>query len=281
MRVVELSDASAFLELALPLLAEHEAVNCLPIGIATGIRDQPDLYSERQFWVVVDGDVPVGAALRTPPHFLVLARERHAGSVAALAAAIDGIPGVTGPQPEVGEFARAWEARTGGNARVLREEAVHTLGSLDPAPPVAGRMHDATVADLELLLEWVIAFAAEAAGERVPAVERHRASLQHRLESSSGGVVLWRLPDGRPVSLAGYGGRTPEGIRIGPVYTPPPERGHGYASALVSTLTTRLLTKHRFCFLFTDLANPTSNRIYARLGYERVGDIDEIELRPT
>ena len=30
----------------------------------------------------------------------------------------------------------------------------------------------------------------------------------------------------------------------------------------------------RFCFLFTDLANPTSNSIYQRIGYEPVSDFD-------
>ena len=31
----------------------------------------------------------------------------------------------------------------------------------------------------------------------------------------------------------------------------------------------------RFCFLFTDLANPTSNSIYQRIGYRPVTDVDQ------
>ena len=84
------------------------------------------------------------------------------------------------------------------------------------------------------------------------------------------------VDEGAPVSFSGYGGLTPNGIRIGPVYTPPELRRRGYASALVAELTKRLLDGGRkFCFLFTDLANPTSNSIYQRVGYEPVSDADQ------
>jgi predicted GNAT family acetyltransferase len=116
------------------------------------------------------------------------------------------------------------------------------------------------------------AFQDEAIGGR-----SHRSAddaVDDYLARTDGGVYVWE--DGEPVSLAGYGGPTPNGIRIGPVYTPPAYRGRGYASALTAELTSLLLSSgRRFCFLFTDLANPTSNRIYERIGYEPVTDIDE------
>ena len=92
---------------------------------------------------------------------------------------------------------------------------------------------------------------------------------------------LWE-DGGEPVSLAGWGGPTPNGIRIGPVYTPPELRGRGYATALTAELSQRLLDGRlfeggrRFCFLYTDLANPTSNAIYERIGYRRVAESAEI-----
>ena len=74
-----------------------------------------------------------------------------------------------------------------------------------------------------------------------------------------------------PKSVTGVGGETPSGIRIGPVYTPPPDRGQGYASALVAAVSqAQLDAGRRFCFLYTDLANPTSNRIYQAIGYRPV-----------
>jgi predicted GNAT family acetyltransferase len=86
--------------------------------------------------------------------------------------------------------------------------------------------------------------------------------------------VLW--DDGEPVSLCGYGGRTPHGNRIGPVYTPPELRGRGYGSAVTAHATKEQLDAGRdYCFLYTDLANPTSNKIYMNIGYEFVCDSAE------
>jgi uncharacterized protein len=82
--------------------------------------------------------------------------------------------------------------------------------------------------------------------------------------------------DGGPASMAGAGAPTPNGIRIGPVYTPPEHRRRGYASALTAALTRYLLDGgRRFCFLYTDLANPTSNAIYQQVGYTHVCDVEQ------
>ena len=75
--------------------------------------------------------------------------------------------------------------------------------------------------------------------------------------------------------MTGVGGQTPTGIRIGPVYTPPEHRGRGYASNLVAAATQQQLDAGRsFVFLFTDLANSTSNHVYEAIGFEPVSDID-------
>jgi predicted GNAT family acetyltransferase len=105
--------------------------------------------------------------------------------------------------------------------------------------------------------------------------------IDHRLASNVSGIMLWE-DEGEPVSFAGWGGRTPNGIRVGPVYTPPELRGRGYATALTAELSQRLLDGRlfdggrQFCFLYTDLANPTSNAIYERIGYRRVAESAEV-----
>jgi hypothetical protein len=66
---------------------------------------------------------------------------------------------------------------------------------------------------------------------------------------------------------------TPNGIRIGPVYTPPEHRRRGYGSAVTAAVSARHLSAgRRFCFLYTDLENSTSNKIYVDIGYEPVCD---------
>jgi predicted GNAT family acetyltransferase len=73
------------------------------------------------------------------------------------------------------------------------------------------------------------------------------------------------------MSLAGFGSPTATGIRVGPVYTPPDRRRKGFASALVADLSRRMLEKgYEFCFLYTDLSNPYSNKVYLTIGYEFV-----------
>jgi uncharacterized protein len=87
-------------------------------------------------------------------------------------------------------------------------------------------------------------------------------------------LYVWRTD--KPVSMAQTAGPTPNGIRISLVYTPPEYRGRGYASANVAALSQRMLDQGRkFCFLFTDLANPTSNKIYQHIGYVHQSNVAE------
>ncbi|MEA2521918.1 MAG: uncharacterized protein QOI81_1564, partial [Actinomycetota bacterium] len=93
-----------------------------------------------------------------------------------------------------------------------------------------------------------------------------------------GGFWLWE--DGEPISLAGHHDVPRAGSRIGPVYTPPEHRNQGYATRLVAELSAaRLGLGDPACFLFTDLANPTSNAIYARIGYEQLCEAAEFVFR--
>ena len=280
MQVRVIDDPGEFLEQAGPLLLEDEARHNLMLGLASTLRDHPQRYPDFRLWLVEKDGEPVGAALRTAPHNLVLARARDDSAVDALAQAVDDeLPGVVGSVPEVEQFARAWASRNGVTAEVRIAQGVFALERVEPVTDVPGAMRSATSEDRPLLLEWYLAFAVEALpGE--PDEERMASELDHRLTAGDAGIVLW--DDDGAVSMAGFGGSTPNGIRIGPVYTPPELRGRGYASALVAELSSSLLADgRRFCFLYTDLANPTSNRIYERIGYVRVCESAEIEFVQT
>ncbi len=67
--------------------------------------------------------------------------------------------------------------------------------------------------------------------------------------------------------MAACGGTTVNGIRVNAVYTPPKYRGKGYATSCVARMSQKLLNQHKYCFLFTNLANPVSNHIYRKIGY--------------
>jgi predicted GNAT family acetyltransferase len=279
MEVVLLDDATAFLAEAEPLLLADEARHNLILGIAGTIRDTPDLYPLRSLWLVRDAGEVVAAALRTPPYNLILAKPRSTPALVALAEAVadaEEIPGVVGTVPEIHEFAELWSKRSGVPGRVNMRQGVYALDQVELVPSVPGSPRAATQHDRDLALRWWIAFGDEVLHEGGPGRERAEASLDHKLSDPASGILLWE-DGGEPVSLAGWGGPTPNGIRIGPVYTPPELRGRGYATAVTAELSQRQLDGGRsFCFLYTDLANPTSNAIYERIGYRRVAEAAEV-----
>ena len=181
------------------------------------------------------------------------------------------LPGFGGPVAAGGRFLREWEALTGARGRVAVALRIYRAGIVSAPPEVAGEMRPYEQGDREVVLRWLSDFV----GEAMPTARHEDAAhvLDSRLTMPDEGFVVW--DSAGVVSLAGYAGPTPHGIRIGPVYTPPDRRGNGYASALVAELTRSLLSGgRRFCFLFTDLANPTSNAIYQRVGYRRVTDFN-------
>jgi uncharacterized protein len=283
MEVARFDDAATFLADAEPLLLADEARHNLILGIAGTIRDAPARYPLRSMWLVRDNGEAVVAALRTPPYNLVLARPRSSQALAKLAEAVAGeeLPGVVGTEPEVHAFAELWSERSGVPSRVNMRQGVYALEHVELQPAVPGSARVATAADHGRVLQWWIAFGDEVLHEGGPGREDAEKNVEHKLSSPTAGIFLWQH-DGEPVSLAGWGGPTPNGIRIGPVYTPPELRGRGYATALTAELSQRLLDGRlfeggrRFCFLYTDLANPTSNAIYERIGYCRVAEAAEV-----
>ena len=152
---------------------------------------------------------------------------------------------------------------------------IYRLTELIQPKPVDGVARMSDDRDLDLLRFWMEAFAREAHVRSKP--EQVERSLRSRW-SGPGGLALWEV-EGRPVSMAGFGQFTPNGARVGPVYTPGEHRGRGFASAVTAHVSSLVLGGGRsFCFLFTDLSNPTSNHVYEALGYERIAEASEYEF---
>jgi uncharacterized protein len=283
MEVLRPGDAEAFLRLAGPLLERDEARNQLPLGIAGTLTTHPDAYDVVHFWVVRDAKEPVAAAVRTEPFNLVLGDPSSEAALDRLLEAVlvddPGIPGIVGNVPFVQPAAERLVAASGRIAERILSQGVYGLTAVRDVARAPGGARAATAEDRAQILAWVRAFATEALPDPDEAFERLERNLESRFGGEGGGFWLWE-DRGEPVSLSGFSGPTPTGIRIGPVYTPPEHRQHGYATTLVADLSAWLLERgHRACFLYTDLANPTSNRIYVEIGYERVCDAMEFTFR--
>jgi predicted GNAT family acetyltransferase len=282
--VERFSTAAQLLAAARPFLAEREAEHNLIFGICANLTADPGVSSGPPYLAVVrNGGRVTAAALMTPPWNVVLSCTADPSAVAALAAdlAILGVavPGTTGPVEEARAFAAAWCPPHGLRSRVAVAERIYRLERVVPPVGVPGRVRLGTIADRDLLVGWVDAFLGEALERR--SVEEAAILVDRSFRAGTRTWYLWE-DDGRPVSVAAAGGSTPNGIRIGPVYTPPELRRHGYASAVTAAASQAELDKgRRFIFLFTDLANPTSNKIYQQIGYEPVIDVDQLTFTPT
>jgi predicted GNAT family acetyltransferase len=276
MRIERHPEPAEFFALVAPFLERREAEHNLQLGFRQRLEADRHAFgaADPLLYTALDeaGDV-AAVATQTPPFGLVLSEVSDLAVVEALAgrlaAAGARLPTVSGPVEVARAFAERWSSLTGAVASVQTEERIYEADAVVHPEGVDGALRDYVPTDRPLVIDWMGAFFAEAMpGSPEAQVERF---VDDRA-AGIGSLVLW-TDAGRVVSLAGHAGETPNGSRVGPVYTPPELRGRGYASALTAALTERLLERRRFCFLYTDLANATSNSIYQRIGYRPVTDI--------
>lgn len=278
MEVVRHSSPQRFLDYAAQRFSgEAEARHNLLLGmIGTALR-VPEAYPRIHMWTVEDDGQVVGTAAVTPPYDIILGEVDVPEAVETLTASVHAqlgrLPGAIGNVPEVEWFVHDWcsIARTEGE-RVMAQ-GVFSLDTISRQPAAPGDHRPATRQDRPLLLKWMRDFHREVHPPGSASEARIVRGVDMRLGTDpTSGFWLWEN-GGDPVAVSGYGGKTSNGIRIGPVYTPPEHREHGYATSLVAVQSEWLLaTGYRFCFLYTDLANPTSNAIYRRIGYHQVAE---------
>jgi predicted GNAT family acetyltransferase len=254
------SEASAFAAVAGAFLRaelEREQLARVLAGVLKG------RYAEHvnHFATVFDADGElVAVAMRTPPQSLMCTRLPD--PTAPLAAELIDVwlardPEVVGVGGEPGTaraVAAAWARRTGGESHLEVRMAMHAATAIDDPPRrVAGRLRPAAVDERDLIVRWWRAFYAEAEPLHPDDAEQDVAA---RYDDRS--LYVWE-DGGEPASLI-CGRPTGNGYGwIGPVYTPPECRRHGYAGAGVAAVSRRLLdTGAPRCLLFTDLDNLTS-----------------------
>lgn len=268
-----------FLAAAGDFLGAREAEHNLLFGIASWVRASPELLIEgpATFATVTDADGGIAAAtLRTPPHNQVLSWIDELDAVDALVESLrdEPLPGMLGPTEPAARFAASWTDATGQPARLQIAERIFRLERvIPPERPAPGTWRVADDRDRDLIARWLVEFSDEAIPELPPLPDP--VATADRWVAQVGRIGYVWEDAGEVVSLVGAGGETPNGIRIGPVYTPPQRRNRGYASSLTAAASQDQLDRgRRFVFLFTDLSNPTSNKIYQAIGYEPVCDVD-------
>ncbi len=290
-----LTDPAAFLEAAgdhlaaTPVLATVVATVASrnAAEIADGVGQDP-----RHWYAVArDGGAVVGVGMRTAPlgdrpAYLLPMPDEAARLLARtvrergedLAAVNGALPAAQVCADELGRLTD----RTPHVAQHTRlHELVHRDALVEPAP-VPGALRPARREDLDLCRAWFTAFHVDADAQSGrapgrPAIEVVAdEDLLRRIDT--GRIWLWE-DGGEVVHLTGANAPAFGVARVGPVYTPRDRRGRGYASAAVAEVTRTILEQGARACLFTDRANPTSNRIYAALGYRPVVDMAHLVLR--
>ncbi len=281
MHVTPYTNGGDFLARAGEALEADEAANNLMLGIAGRLAagDAPPTWSTPFLATVDDGAGHLTlAAVMTPPAKLVLHGEGDIWQPAIEPLArhlLDSgwyVPGVLGPSEVAHAFAETWQTVTRHPYREGTRQRVYELRQVIYRGDAVGQLRAATGDDLDLLGAWFAAFHQEAL-RQTPDAAASRDNAERRIAARD--MFVWEK-DGQVVSMVARSRPTRHGIAVNAVYTPPEQRGRGYATAAVAVLSQRLLdTGYQFCCLFTDLSNPTSNTIYQRIGYRPLCDYNE------
>lgn len=265
------SDPAEFQHLAFPFLQRDPVLNSTLLTNVSdrvnGIMNDPE---PPVFVSVHDGDEVVGAVMSTALRGINLGGlpvEFVPAVVDVLAEASPRSRGLTASEEAGRQFAELYCARTGRTFEQIERSRLHKLAEfVEQKADGAARL--ATEAELDVLAPQFGAYRAEV-GHTAEGAPADRVWLRQRIERQR----LWVWEDrGRIVSFVGHQEPVFGTARVGPVYTPPEHRGHGYASALTAAVTRRLSESGNQVCLFTDLANPTSNKIYAAIGFRPVCD---------
>lgn len=276
-------DISDFYKVAIPFLLEREAENNLLLGILDAIRDNPHRYGELMpvLASVMDGNQLKLISIRTPPYNQLLSYTDDLESINALIEALNkkntDLPGVLGSKEGAEKFTKLWCKGKEIKTNLIANEQIYKL--IEVAEETLGDRKFIIADDSfkELIFKWGREFMVEALSEsEVELRDNWKMSFQRSLEEER---IFLLLDNELPVSMARRAGKTPNGITVNLVYTPPSLRRKGYATECVAKLSKLLLDEgNRFCFLFTDLMNPTSNSIYQKIGYKPIIDVDQYEF---
>ena len=252
---------------------------------------QPAPAYPRWWLSVTDEDTgePAGAVMRTAPfppyplYVLPLPAAAARQVAAALVERGEEVSGLNGALPATEELATELARRTGRRARVHEHTRLHVLTRLtEPAVAPDGRARSAAPADLDLALAWFRAFHTDAAlqaGRLAPEdPEEQLKDAEIAARIAEGRIWLWEDGLGTPVSMVGFNAPSLGVARVGPVYTPGPHRGRGYASVLTAHVSRVLRDAGLRVCLFTDQANPTSNKVYAAIGFQPVVDMANLVI---
>lgn len=272
MEMIIYSDSAVFLEKVSTLLYKNEDIHSLFLGVLGQIH--ANQYEDYFLALAETDDEIVAACLMTPPHALQLVvfhpfpeiEQKIVGHLQNLGIEVSGI---VGEQTTSRLFAEAWTERTGERVKILMDQGLYRIDAVTKGLQKSlGSWRIASKKDAVVLEEWYRLFEEETGiGRSAQTQISHKiAGFLERKE-----VYVWEV-DEQVVSCMQKKRPSKNGITVSFVFTPNAQRRNGYAQTLVAEVTDELLLEYDFVMLYTDLSNPTSNKIYQEIGYEQIAN---------
>ncbi|MCU5471915.1 GNAT family N-acetyltransferase [Bacillus paranthracis] len=185
-----------------------------------------------------------------------------------LAEVYPNVPGLIGNKKIVQRLAEEIAVLENKKTTVAMEQGIYELKQVKKKWNGDEVFREVNSDELTLIEQWIYQFCEDV---NLPTTKEEAKQTAHTLITNH---RLFGLEvDGKLVSVAAKTRPTKNNITVNFVYTPKEERKKGYASNCVAALSQRMLDEgYKTTTLYTDLANPTSNKIYQEIGYEQIAE---------
>lgn len=269
MNIKRYPSSEAFLNAVEPFLSKEIHLNNLMLGLLHRLKregsNEDDLFLHIQ-----DGALKL-VVMMSGLYVIVYANATDERLYETLIDYLDvhhiDYPGVIGPVFYADAFKAAFEAKTNKPMHTAMKQRIFVIKNVIHDSTLDASIRVVRAEDNQLIKQWMKGFLDDIQEAYTPQSIDERIK---RLIENQGLYVL--VHDDQLVSMAAGIRPMGEGISIGYVYTPPQLRNKGFATACVQKLSAHYLKAYDYCTLYTDLANPTSNSIYQKIGYRAVGD---------
>lgn len=273
MKIIKYTDANEFYDKVVSFLEKDEAVNNLALGILSNLRNNENSYGKIKPFLALleDGEIIKLVMIMTPPYNLQIL---GGGSNEVLTYAIDylineniEVPGIIGRKELCADIVNIWAEKSSFKPEISMDQRIYRLDQVNNTHDSKGCFKIADKEDSKTLVKWLMEFN-KYIGENP---DKDKAEKQIKNLINKERAYLW--VDKVPVAMVLAGRETKNGITVSGVYTPEKFRNNGYATSCVAKVSKLLLEEgFKFCTLYTDLSNPTSNSIYMKIGYEPIAD---------
>lgn len=259
-------DVLRFKEDVTSFLGENEQGNNLILGVLQVVQEPIFMGVAKQ------GEDIAGVFLQTEEkiQMIVATSEISEEDIAELAKELTkvypDIPGFIGNKKVIQKLAEEIAILERKKTTLGMEQGVYELKRVKKKWSGDGIFRAVNSDELPLIEQWIHQFCEDV---KLPTTKEEAKQTAYTLITTN---RLFGLEvGGKLVSVAAKTRPTTNNITVNFVYTPKEERKKGYASICVAELSQRMLDEgYKTTTLYTDLANPTSNKIYQEIGYEKI-----------